>query len=206
MLRGRGRTGSEGSRELGSGAPGWSDGLQREGSNKMMRWVFSMAVVVTASVLCAQPDPRLPDIPVQVASVRLDSGVRTPKAPGQVLARFDVSQPGAAWMRLYFGECRFSASRAEGGSYLRLTGRQDGAVQILDADGFAQWGGTSAYFNGSVVTVELVAGVDQHPSRVSVDSVNFEALGGVSSRSICGPTDDRQASAEAANARLLPAG
>lgn len=172
----------------------------------MMRWVFSMAVLCTASVLCAQPDPRLPEITTRTTELGFDSGYRTSKAPGEVLARFDVAAPDSAWVRLYFGACQFSGSRAEGGSYLRLTSLLDGGTQVLDADAFAQWGGTSAYFNGSDVSVELIGGQGAGSSRLVIDHVVAAPSGSISSRSICGSADDRVASQEPANGRLLPAG
>ncbi|MFA6044557.1 MAG: dockerin type I domain-containing protein [Phycisphaerales bacterium] len=123
-----------------------------------------------------------------------------------MLASFQVAQPGAAWIRIKFGECVFAGSRAEGGSYLRLTGELDGGVQILDADAFAQWAGTSAYFNGDAVAVELVSGQVGGTARLSIIGATYEPHGNIAARSICGPLDDRVATSEAANARLLPAG
>lgn len=171
-----------------------------------MRWVSSIAVVVTASVLCAQPDPRLPEIPIQLAEFALESGDVTVQMPGEVLARFQVVQPGAAWVRVQFGECVFAGSRAEGGSFLRLTSELDGAVQILDADAFAQWAGTSAYLNGDTVTVEMVGGQVKGKARLSIRGATYEPHGNIAARSICGVLDDRVAANEPANARLLPAG
>lgn len=171
-----------------------------------MRWVSSIAVTIAASVLCAQPDPRLPELPTQTVELSLDTGYRSVKSAGEVLASVGVTQPGAAWLRLQFGECIFAGSRALGGSFLRITSAQDGAVQILDADAYAQWNGTSAYFNGDRVTVELVAGIVPGKARLAIKSATYEPHADISARSICGPTDDRIATSEPANARLLPAG
>lgn len=178
----------------------------KEGSKEMVCRIFSITVFMAASVLHAQPDPRLPEILTQETTLTLDSGYRASDQPGLTLAAFEVTRPGAAWLRLQLGECSLAGTRAEGGAMVRITSVLDGDEQVLDAEGLAQWGGTSAYFNGDSVIVELVSGQVAGSSRLAIGGVTSQARSGIATRSICGSTDDRIATAERANARLLPAG
>ena len=88
-------------------------------------------VVALASSPAAQtnapPSSRVP-IPIDTGYAA-NSGLE----PETVLA-FPVSEPGAAWLRLYFAEIELSGSLARGtGSFLRITSLADGAMQRLDA-------------------------------------------------------------------------
>jgi hypothetical protein len=154
--------------------------------------------------------------PSHEVAVGLDSGVVRPRAGvegPQVLWAGGVSEPGAAWMRLTFAAAVLPGDGGRGdATIIRVTSMEDGAVQELDARGLARWSGTSAYFNGDSVWVELVAwegsgyGAGEClPAQVRVAS----ATAGdppFSSRSICGPTDDRELSSDPRVARYMPNG
>jgi V8-like Glu-specific endopeptidase len=111
-----------------------------------------------------------------------------------------VESPGATWLRLTFRRVELGLD-----SHLRITSLTDGAVQHLNPRVLAQWGNTSAYFNGPAVRVELVA-----PGRSKGNVVEIGDLyAGVLSaepESQCGPTDDRVPSNEPARGRLLDIG
>ena len=86
-----------------------------------------------------------------------------------------------------------------------MTSLLDGATQDLTAVTLAQWQHTSAYFNGSLVRVTLIAAPGSHDQRGQVDRVIVgEWVAGIESQ--CGPTDDRVPSDEPARARLLNIG
>ncbi len=116
-----------------------------------------------------------------------------------------VAAEDSDWLRLQFETVRLAGSREAGNaSYLRITSLTDGAHQILDSVSVVQWQLTSAYFNGDAVQIDLYA----HPGTGD----NHVALTGgvaslaVSTRSICGTTDDRVLSFDDRSARVLPIG
>jgi V8-like Glu-specific endopeptidase len=121
-----------------------------------------------------------------VASSRGDTGP-------SVVYTTTVFVPRAPWLRLRFEAVDLSGRLDQGtGAYLRLTSLADGGQQRLDAVSAAQWAGTSAYFNGDAVRVELLAYPGQGDSRVAVRAVTagMDDPGG-GTDSICGPNDDR---------------
>jgi Trypsin-like peptidase domain len=141
-----------------------------------------------------------------VAFSGLDSGARSaPAGPGPLpVYSASVRVPGAAWLRLAFGEVVLSGDPAANGAVVRITSELDGAVQTLNAESLAQWRNTSAYFNGEAVRVELVSYPATGDSRVVISG----ATAGdpvFAGRSLCG-NDDRVPSSEPGNARLLPDG
>src|SRR5262245_43856445 len=94
------------------------------------------------------------------------------------------------WMRLGFGHVQLAP-----GSRLQLTSLLDGATQDLTAVALAQWQYTSAYFNGSLVRVTLIAAPGSTTNAVEVDRIIVgEWAAGIESQ--CGPTDDRVPSDE----------
>ena len=68
------------------------------------------------------------------------------------------------WIRLGFGQVRLGP-----GSRLQITSLLDGATQTLDARAIAQWQHTSAYFNGAVVRLSLIAAGNSRDNEVEVD-------------------------------------
>jgi hypothetical protein len=136
------------------------------------------------------PDSRLE--PLAVAS-----GTHAGAADGVRLAfRHTVRVPDARWLRLRFARADLGA-----GSYLRLSGLEDGADQHLDAGALEAWRRHSAYFNGDAVTVELFvaptdAGVFFELAEVEV------GLPPPLPETICDGGDDRTASSDAAVGRL----
>lgn len=110
--------------------------------------------------------------------------------PGVVYSE-DIVIPGAGVSRLVFGEVILSGSVAAGtGSFITITALADGATQRLNAEHLAQWSGMSAYFNGTVLRVQLHAFPGTGENRLSIASAIIESEG-PSPRTICGSTDDR---------------
>ncbi len=116
-----------------------------------------------------------------------------------------VEVPDATWIRLFFAEWTL-ADGLEGndGGYLKITSLEDGAVQTLDARALRQWNGSTAYFNGSAIQVELVVPEADGLSRFVVDHVSFGASV-PSAASLCG-ADDRVLSTDPRVARIFPIG
>ncbi len=134
----------------------------------------------------------------------------SPVASGVVVFSTEVVSDGALWLRLSFGDVVLAGDGASGGSgatgsggaYVRITAHEDGASQLLDARGLAEWGHTSAYFNGDGVTVELIAPPGTGPSRLEIVSVTV-GEGNPGAATLCG-ADDRVLSDDPRVARLLP--
>ncbi|MFN7021033.1 MAG: DUF6923 family protein [Phycisphaerales bacterium] len=157
-----------------------------------------------------------PWTPVEVSArtpLMLDSGwVAAP--PGsrrpEVIAELLVHVPGAPWVRLEFadaGVTRLAGDpAADNAARLRITSLADGASQLLNAETLAQWGNTSAYFNGDAVLVELLAADGPGPSRVVVHSALAGPARPVTDRSICQRIDDRTLSDDPRAGRLLSVG
>lgn len=139
----------------------------------------------------------------------LDSGFAANTAgEAQTVIAFHVEVPGAPWVRLFFGDVQLSGDAARGtGSVLQITSLLDGYHQTLNARTLAEWRQSSAYFNGDLLLVEVIAQPGTGENRVVVD----HAFAGLlppppsASRSICG-SDDRLPSSDVREARLLPVG
>ncbi|MHC4140773.1 MAG: hypothetical protein ACYTA3_09560 [Planctomycetota bacterium] len=73
-----------------------------------------------------------------------------------------------------------------------MTSLADGASQTHTATTLRQWSGTSAYFIGDAIKVQLIADPGTARSRVSLARVLAGPQAGGAIASICGPTDARQ--------------
>jgi hypothetical protein len=150
-----------------------------------------------ASLAVAEPAP----IKHNVVSYSSQSGVLANGAATEREVYSQIINGGdVPWIRLGFGAVQLSP-----GSRLRITSLLDGATQTLNATQLAQWQYTSAYFNGAVVRLTLIAGGGTRQNSVEVNRLIVgEWAAGTESQ--CGPTDDRVASSEPARARLLNIG
>jgi len=103
------------------------------------------------------------------------------------------------WLRL-----TFAGAALDKGSYLRIVSLVDGDYQTMHQHHVEQWDSTSAYFNGNVVMVELVAG--PHTTKNFVDITKVIAGDHdpdlQEPDSICGTTDNRTPSSHAAVGRI----
>jgi hypothetical protein len=110
-----------------------------------------------------------------------------------------ISHSASPWIKVWFASAELGAASA-----IRVTGVQDQVVQVLDAAAFAAWSGTSAYFNGNTVVVELVvAPGDTASAFISGFDTGFDVT--PTPDTICGATDDRVPSTERRVGRLLNA-
>ncbi len=150
---------------------------------------------------------QMEDVPSTRVVLDLDSGFISNGAPGSghVLVWMDVAAaPGAAWLRLHFGETVLAGDPHFGEeAYIRLTSTKDGARQHLDARRLREWSNASAYFNGDAVLVELYAHPGAGASRVTIPSAIAGSNDLGPTIGICGDADDRELSSEAANGRLM---
>ncbi len=172
----------------------------------MRSLTLAAALAVGAAASSAGAQSTL-DWPVGVLQpVGLDSGFLDNPGPAPAVVHAQVvSQEGASWIRLYFGE----GVALEGSSLIRVTSLLDGQVQELDAAALSMWGDTTAYFNGDAVLVELVAGPQTNFNRLAVGQLAkglaAQPVGDPGECGICG-VDDRVQSSENWSSRLLPSG
>ena len=142
---------------------------------------------------------------IDVTYTHLDTGwVSNTGDQTETIAAFHVYAAGADWLRLNFSELELAGHPSIGtGSTLKITSVKDGYYQLLNEITAAQWYDTSAYFNGDMVLVELIAAPGTGRNRVAVD----RATAGVppSEDTICG-SDDRVLSNDPFAARALPIG
>ena len=161
--------------------------------------VLLLPLAPLAAQRTAPPDLRVSSS--HDTGVVANSGRRT-----DVIAAFTASAPGAQSLRLYFDSVELSGDVGAGtGSFLRITSLQDGALQTLDSQRCREWQNSTAYFNGSIVLVEIVAQPGTGGNRVVLGSVDAgQEWSGAKSQ--CGPMDDRVPSSDPRIARLLPIG
>ena len=169
-----------------------------------MRCLMAALSVVAGGVVAPTHAQSTLDRPIGAEyPYHLDSGtLGNAEEVASMVFRRTVRVGGATWIRLHFGEVQLGP-----GSVVRITSVLDQETQVLDAAGLAQWGNTSAYFNGDAVLVELVGGPKTARNRLVVDHLSLE-LGIVPQVQICGicDVDDREPSDQDWVGRLVPAG
>jgi V8-like Glu-specific endopeptidase len=168
---------------------------------------LGIALALAGAARAEQPA----EIPHHLESFRLDSGLHrglaTPLAPPRRYFRTTVRAQGAAWLQLRFGSWELGPE-----SFLVMTSRGDGALQILDARSLERWGGRSAFLNGEAVDVELWIGGRGSRGRFEIvelmvgDHGPPRYEGGVGEETICGTTDDRVPSNDPGVGRIVPIG
>ncbi len=168
---------------------------------KCVRVLSVLCVVLVLIVAAAPAVAQTNAAEHRVVAYSASSGELTNLAPVEtVVYSHLVESPGAEWLRLSFRRVELGLD-----SYLRITALEDGAVQTLHSAHVQQWRNTSAYFNGSGVLVELVAGPSTAANLVEIG----EFYAGVvphAQFTQCGPTDDRVSSNEPEQGRLLNIG
>lgn len=153
-----------------------------------------IALLTLTGTLAAQPAP----LASSEVSLGIDSGLIPPGRPGTVSWSTLVEVPDAAWLRL-----NFTGTRLPNDATLRITSMSDFAAQNHTAVTLAQWRDTSAYFNGDLLLVELLAG--ERPARVVIPTATAGApVPPIAS--ICGPEDERLLSEDARTGRAMPIG
>ncbi|MCY2960587.1 MAG: hypothetical protein NTY35_10520 [Planctomycetota bacterium] len=152
-----------------------------------------LSTASAASVAFAQEAP-----PSYEVARSVDSGAVL-AVDSTVAVSFPVEVPGAPWMQLVF-----SRVDLPGHSLLRITSPRDGSVHQLDARTAAQWGNRSAYMNGDLLVVEVLAEPGTGPVRVALERVVVGLP--PPQATTCGTTDDRLPSSDHRIARLMPTG
>ncbi|MEK7710449.1 MAG: hypothetical protein AAB341_01010, partial [Planctomycetota bacterium] len=147
------------------------------------------------------------EIEIGTATLDIDSGAVSAGGQGNdpvVIFSHELEITDVSWLRLRFSDVFLAGSRASGNaSFIRITGTQPGAVQTLDAVEVAQWGSTSAYFQGNSLLVELLSYSNTGTNRLVINEATFEesTVEGLP-QGICGDSDDRALSWDPCVARL----
>jgi V8-like Glu-specific endopeptidase len=154
--------------------------------------VFGVAMPSVGQV--ATPD-------LTTTPIRVTSGVVSNEGDhSAVLFQHVVTVVDTSSVQLQFGRTKLPA-----GTVLRTTSLTDGAVQHHTEPTLGQWNFCSAWFNGPMVLVELVAEPGAGPAHVSIEQVRA-MTGTTTLRSICFETDDRVLSDDDRSGRVAPIG
>jgi len=179
--------------------------------NRAVTAAVLVGLAGAASGARAQNDLRPDTAPLvqRLMKVEVDSGlVRAApgdESVGRVVFAVDLHAPNSTWMRLAFDEVALAGDPASGNaSYLRITSYLDGHGQRLNAESAAQWANTTAFFNGDLLRLELVAFPGTGDSRVTMSKMWASDVGAIP-EDICG-VDDRVQSFDARNARYMTSG
>ena len=97
-------------------------------------------------------------------------------------------------------------NREEGtGTIVKITSLLDGYFQYLDEKTIQEWQMSSAYFNGDLLLVELIAHPGTGPNRLVVNGLDIGMLE-PGEDTQCGPEDNRVPSNDPRAGRLMPIG
>jgi V8-like Glu-specific endopeptidase len=165
---------------------------------------FSYLLLAVPQFLPAQEEP----FPSREVELDIDSGPLTNAgSEARVVWSTTVDLPDASWLRLHFGTVELARDDAHGtSSMVRLTSLADSAVQHLDALTCAQWGNSTAYFNGGRLLVEMIAIPGGSVNRLVISGASAGKPGEGTILSICDDTDDRIPSATQRDCRVMPNG
>ena len=168
--------------------------------------IIGLLLLVVPAVAMAQPAA----IPHHKEAYILESGeysgLADPAAKSFVAFRQVVRISEAPWLQLHFGKYNLGEQ-----SYITITSLKDGHKQRLDAKSLRHWQGSTAYFNGDAVQIELHVAPEEKGISVSVKEVTAGERTAGDNRSpttnnTCGGTDDRVASNDPRVGRVMPVG
>jgi hypothetical protein len=179
---------------------------------------FRCATLAVACAAAAASAQRAGNIGGRLVNLNFDSGVvEEPQGgggggegaasavtgPPRRVWQAEAGVAGAKWVRLVLtGTTLPPGLSRDQQPFLRIVSLQDGAVQTLGPEALAEWSGTSAYFNGPAVRVELWSPAGLAGSRAVVAGVvasdPMEAAA-----DLCTDDDRRQPSNDLRVARLL---
>ncbi len=162
---------------------------------------LALALVAAGALSRAEAAPRGPGwrtTPVARSSAVLagESG-----KPVREVDLGTVEMPGAPWLRLVFGPCALGDS-----SRMLLRSGWNDDWQTLDARALADWGNTSAVFNGDRIEVKLLVAPGDRDVQASVRGAVVGIGEPLRPQTQCGANDDRVASGDNRVARVFNSG
>ena len=166
-----------------------------------MPLLFKLLVATAFATLSATAaaEPAMPDLSTRTLRVGAEGLINDTSDPTLVFQHV-VTMHNASSIQVLFGRTNLPA-----GWLLRTTSLVDGAAQHHTSRTLDQWRSTSAWFNGSMVLVEVIAAPQSGPGHISIEGVR--GMGGVADdRSICYGVDDRVLSYDDRSARVVPIG
>jgi len=169
-----------------------------------MRFLFTFFFLcISTAPTFAQESGRIET----VVPMRLSSGILQNNSKTRAtIYKKAITANDAASVRLNFGRVTLGNPPLGGQpTILRITSYRDGAVQHFTSKTLKEWRYSSAWFNGSMVLVEIISDPFASPSHIELNHILTETLLG-GDRSICGPIDDRILSDDPKTGRIFPIG
>jgi V8-like Glu-specific endopeptidase len=167
-------------------------------------WIVAALLLVMGVApvnLWAQPAP----IPHHIEPYFLDSGEHEGVEEKTVLLFKETVQVlGVPWLRLQFSDYNLGEK-----SYIVITSLLDGSSQRLDARTLDVWQGSSAYFNGDAVELELHVAPGETGIFVKIQEITVGeevTINPDATEEICYTTDDRVSSNDPAVGRIMTIG
>lgn len=166
----------------------------------------SPAGAILAAVLLSNTPARSEPLCTEIVGLDYDSGQVIASGGGTdaVLVYSDVvTLESRAWLRIHFSITELTGAGATA-SFIRLESLLDSEEQIMFAADLEQWGGSSAYFAGDSVLIEVWAFPGMGANRVAADLALTDSHCGAHGETltgICGE-DDRIPIADRRVARL----
>ena len=168
----------------------------------MRLFITTILFLMTTLQMQGQESNRLEGI----VPMRRTSGIVTNETRSRAtIYKEAIVVEDATSMRLQFGRVTLGAAPTNGApTLLRITSYEDGSVQHFTSETLKQWNYSSAWFNGSIVLIEIIADPLADKSHFELRHVLIETL--IEDRSICGPLDNRILSDDPKTGRIFPIG
>lgn len=163
------------------------------------------SLLLSAPAVFGQAEP----IASKPVELNIDSGLHANAgSEPRVVWSETIDVGGAGWVRLYFRDIDLDPDmESVESSVIRIMSLEDGGTQHLNAWTLSQWRGSSAYFNGSAVTVDLIARPGSRGNRLVITRLDAGIDDDIMApQSICGTLDDRTLSTDPRSARAIPIG
>jgi len=176
---------------------------------KQKRFGMTIAAAMVACVGFGMPvfgQSTLDNPTGEYIAYTLDSGTFANTTDIEEIVFADMVQiDDGNWVRIFIDPIQ---SNIPEGSYVRLTSALDGEVQKMDFATLQMWDWGSAFFNGDMVFVELIAAPHTTGNRVVLERTMAELAPMGHTAELCGicGADDRVLSFENYAGRLMPVG
>lgn len=131
---------------------------------------FFSAVLLSPFTQVSPASAATPGFKAQLKSIEMDSGTQSNQSneAKSVFAQIVDLGPEIPWVRIRFDK---QGTILKAGSVIRVTSFLDGETQLLDAAELDNWGYATAFLNGPVVEIELIAGAGTEGNSIRIRDV-----------------------------------